>query len=232
MKRFLDELEVGIDSIDSIFINLIIYINKDDVESFQYAVKKIIQDNLFKNKFCKEILICLSMSVNKKTQIGFYQPMIDLLDKYFKVFNFKYLLKAKISIINSDFVNLYKIVDQLHKKNYVDAQNIKNNIIIHLINNDFKPILFKYLHCKYDNFITKITKIHYKIKIEKYDDALNLLNTLECTSDSELYRKNIISFKLAKCLGNFDLCHNIIDSLKLDNKKNTDLQKKILSFLS
>jgi len=232
MKRFLDELEVGLDSIDSIFINLLIYINKNDVEGYQYTVKNIIQNNLFKNKFCKEILICLSMAVSKKTQIGFYQPMIDLLDKYFKVFNFKYLLKAKISIINSDFVNLYRIVDQLHKKNYVDAQNIKNNIIIHLINNDFKPILLKYLHCKYDNFITKITIIHYQIKLEKYDDALNLLNTLECSSDSELHRKNIISFKLAKSWGNFELCRDIMGSLNLDNKKNVDLNTKILSFLS
>ena len=101
-----------------------------------------------------------------------------------------------------------------------------------MINNDFKPILLKYLHCKYDNFITKITIIHYQIKLEKYDDALNLLNTLECSSDSELHRKNIISFKLAKSWGNFELCRDIMGSLNLDNKKNVDLNTKILSFLS
>ena len=232
LKKFLNELDVGINSIDSIFINLIIYIIEDDIKSFQYSVKEIIQNNLFKNKFSKEILTSLSIAVNKKTQIGFYQPMIDLLDEYFKVFNLKYLLKAKIFMHNGDFASLYTIVDQLHKKNYVDAQNIKNNIIIHLINNDFKPTLLKYLHSKYENFISKITIIHYKIKLEKYDDAMNLLNSLDYNSDSELYRKNVITFKLAKRWNNPELCISIIDSLNLDYKMNVELKTKILSFLT
>lgn len=149
----------------------------------------------------------------------------------------KYQVKfKKINILSNKPNNFNDLANSYSMKRFIDELEVGtdsiDSIFIHLINNNFKTILLKYLYCKYDNFITKITKIHYKIKPEKYDDALNLLNTLECSSDSELYRKNIISFKLAKRWGNPELCRNIIDTLNLDNKKNADLHKKILSFLS
>lgn len=232
LKKILNELQIEHISPDNMFTNLMINIYEGDIKKFEHTVHIIIQNNLFKKNTHNGILIHLARTAIKNAEVSFYQPMIDLLDEYFIEFNLKYFLEVKLCINNANYRGLYKILKKIHNRNYVDLQNIKNRIINYLIFNDFNIILFKYLHPNSEDFLSKITVINYEIKLERYDNALSLINNLQTNSDSELFKKNSILFKLAKKLKKPDLCVTIIDSLNCDDQRDVELKKSILSFVN
>lgn len=199
---------LGIDekSMDFLFLELIVFIHKQDSKRFKEKIIKIIENDLLNNKYHYINLLLVSRMIIRKGNLDFFSPMQDLLDIYFPECNIKFELEIKILQKNKDFEGLYKVLEQIKDNQIADAEYYKINLIKYLIHNCFDHKLKDYLSFKNNSFFSDVVCLEYHIKNNDAKKSLEIFNLLNPKYQNQTNIKNRKSILVAKLNRSPEIC--------------------------